>query len=377
MLIKLTPSILNNTSEYLLLALENLAIAMREVKHLVIAETKTFKKIIEHPSFKELGLNSQNIYQELFNNNENYGAYLSYISQYIEIIEPCLIPTKIKRDDQTIIQVPLSFFEDSEMIQTTILLCENQEDTEFYEIIGRVYCHRKKLNNVSFKFTPQGGGGSTIASEYESIQSRQNRFCLCIVDSDKLSPHSSEGKTAKGLLEKHDLNSTKTELYILNAREAENLIPYSSLLSLLSKDPNKRNQYQDLRNNNSLVSSKIRLYIDIKDGTLLRELFDFNDQEIQKFWKEEIKKISSINERITFGCLETWKCQKINSCSFRIMPSFGANILKEILKEFKSNKTRLSDIVKQITDDQLLFSEWEKIGQIILNWGVVGRRIRA
>jgi|GEM_PF-2685370 len=37
------------------------------------------------------------------------------------------------------IRVPMDFFDDTEIIQRTILLTENLMDTEFYQIVGRVY----------------------------------------------------------------------------------------------------------------------------------------------------------------------------------------------------------------------------------------------
>ncbi|MGK7933278.1 MAG: hypothetical protein AB4041_17860 [Microcystaceae cyanobacterium] len=379
MLIKLTPSILNNNSEFLPLALENLALTMREGKHLVVAETRTLKAILNHPTFKELGLNSQRIYLELFNNNDNYGTYLSYVSLYIEVIEPCLSPQKIepkKQNDKTIIQVPVSFFQDSEMIQKTILLCENQEDTKFYEIIGRVYRTWMKFNIINFAFTPQGGGGSTIASEYESIQSRKSRFCLCIVDSDKLSPNSSEGKTAKGLLDKHDANSVTTELYLLKVREAENLIPYEILLQLLSRDKNKNSQYQTLSGIQAIENSEIRLYVDIKEGTRLQTLFQSNDQNFKSFWQNQLTPINNIGNSISLSCLRNWQCQNTANCNCEVMPSFGKNILSETLKEFDPSQISIKEILAIIKNDQLLLSEWDNIGQQLINWGITWVRVR-
>ncbi|MEG4584873.1 hypothetical protein QUA54_06440 [Microcoleus sp. MOSTC5] len=255
----------NTWDDETVLALEILATARREGKHLVIAERKTLKKIARCCRLSEI---TRNVYTHLSNHaTQNFRSYLSVVKRYIEIVNPCLEPQVVENSGQQIIQVAPRFFNDSESVQKTILLCENSDDAVFYETIAKVYLIWKK-RNVQIVCEPRGGGGNTISSEYINIQKAKKRFCLCIVDSDKIAPDGNLGSTASRLQTQSDSTCINTQTFILDCREIENLIPNSILSELCSGNQERLKALKYFENISSAVD--IRYFLDLKKGTRMK-----------------------------------------------------------------------------------------------------------
>lgn len=377
MLIKIDKSLVDNQqnaqkwSDEIIFTLENLALAAREGKHFVIAERETLKKIIECP---DLNRNQKAIYKTLLNKSAEFREYLSIVSKYIEICQPCPYPHIDSSSGKDIIKVSPKFFDDSETIQKTILLCENSEDTIFYEQITNFYRFRQKIKGIRIDFEPRGGGGSTIADEYNNIQQEKKRLCLCIVDSDKIAPHSSLGNTAKKIQEIDNSDEIKTELLILDVRDIENLIP-NSILSEIIDGNNDREKAWTIFNaiQNSHVS-EIRNFLDIKEGTLLKTIINNTSQETKLFWEDKFIEILNFNTNIDQWCVDNWQCQKKTKCDCYISLGFGKKTLDDTNSWFNS-QTNLKVLSSMI--DQSLYLEWERIGKKIMNWCLAQSPIRA
>ena len=99
---------------------------------------------------------------------------------------------------QRIITFPLQWFDASSRIRPVTLIGENLSDVEIFRIIGEVGTLLDGCGYLPMAFTASNGGGSTTGIVLDHLAS-QNHVCLCIVDSDRLSPTSDLGTTAKGV----------------------------------------------------------------------------------------------------------------------------------------------------------------------------------
>jgi len=364
----------NTWDDETVVALDNLATAHREGKHLVIADRKTSEKIARCSRLSE---NKRNVYKHLSNQaTQNFRSYPSVVKRYIEV-KPCLEPQVVEKSGQKIIEVPPRFFYDSESIQKTILLCENRDDAVFYETIAKVYLIWKHRNvPIVCVCEPRGGGGNTISSEYINIQKEKKGFCLCIVDSDKIAPDGNLGNTAIGL-RKSDPNSIKTQSFILDCREIENLIPNSILLELVSGNPERLEALKILE---SISVVEVRSFLDIKEGTRMKEIIDKKDTKVDEFWQLKLGLIPNISERIDDWCQTHWQCSKKSSknskekCECKISLGFGDHTLSDTVKYLKriNNPHEIARIV-----DRSKHSDWEKIGQVVMDWCIAESPIRA
>ncbi|WP_198648422.1 hypothetical protein [Cyanothece sp. BG0011] len=363
MLIKIDSSVIKDIKDShswpddLILTLENLATARREGKHSIIADLNTLKIITK---CSDLSKNAKNVYNRILNDRSKFKAYLYHVSKYIEIINPCEVNKINSHSGKDIIQLPYTFFNDSETIQKSILLCENLQDTNFYKIIGKTFC---KWNNINIKlnFESRLGGGNTIATVYDNIQNKKKRFCICIVDSDKLSPESSLGSTAKKVKQKDDNASLITQLYILPVRELENLIPLLILSELISNNKDRENAFKQLEEIENSSVIEIRQFLDIKEGTQLKKIVK-ETISVKNFWNDKLDKyINNIDE----WCYKNWSCTNEQSCNCKISLGFGENILENTITYLNTQSP--SKITSMVEDS--LRSEWENIGQFMLNWG--------
>jgi len=393
----------NTWDDETVVALEYLATARREGKHSVIANRETLNKIRQ---CSRLSQKTRDVYTKLYNDStQKFRSYPSVVKRYIEIVKPCLKPQVVDNLGKKIIKVPPGFFNDSKLVQETILLCENSDDAILYETIAKVYLIWKKFN-AQIVCDRRGGGGNTISSEYINIKQAKKCFCLCIVDSDKIAPDGKLGSTASGLFQSDKIapdgklastasglpqsDSTdciKTQTFILDCREIENLIPNSILSELLSGN-SQRLEALKILENPSVV--EVRCFLDIKEGTRLKEIIDETNPKIKEFWQLKLGLIPNISQRIDDWCQTHWQCSKNSKkssknskkssknskekCECQISLGFGDHTLSDTVKYLKriNNPHEIARIV-----DRSKHSDWEKIGQVVMDWCIAESPIRA
>ena len=356
----------NTWDDETVVALDNLATAHREGKHLVIADRKTSKKIARCSRLSE---NKRNVYKHLSNQaTQNFRSYPSVVKRYIEV-NPCLEPQVVENSGQQIIKVPPRFFNDSESVQKTILLGENLEDAVFYETIAKVYLRWKRIN-AQIECDRRGGGGNTISREYINIQKLNKRFCLCIVDSDKIAPNGNLGSTASRLRNSDDPTCIKTQIFILDCRESENLIPNSILSKLYPGNQEKLEALNIIES----ISLEVRYFLDIKRGTYLNRIIDERNSQIKNFWSAKIPQILNISDRINNSCQTNWQCSSNSGeCQCKISLGFGDKTLSKTVEYLNDNTP--NEIARIV--DRSMRSEWEQIGQVVMDWCIAESPIRA
>lgn len=366
----------NTWDEETVLALEILATARREGKHLVIAERETLEKMARCSRLSQI---ARNVYTNLFNHStQNFRSYPSVVKRYIEV-NLCLEPQVVENSGQQIIKVPPRFFNDSESVQKTILLGENLNDALFYETIAKVYLRWKRIN-AQIECDRRGGGGDTISREYINIQKLNKRFCLCIVDSDKIAPDGNLGSTASSLRKSDDPSCIKTQSFILDCRESENLIPNSILSELPLKGKPERLEALKVLQSISVVEESIslvevRCFLDIKEGTRMKEIIDKKHPKVKEFWQLKFALIPKISDPIDNWCQTHWQCSKNSKeeCECKISLGFGKDTLSDTLKYLEEkNPHEIAKIV-----DRSKHSDWEKIGQVVMDWCIAESPIRA
>ncbi len=353
-------------------ALENLANAVREGKHLVISDRETLKIITQ---CQDLSKTTRVIYNMLYNKFSELRSYLSVVTRYIEITD-LLEPTLSSLSGKEVIQVPLNFFENTESIQKTILLCENSNDTSFYQTIARVYVIWKNTNiNIKLEFEPRGGGGNTIDTEYDNIQKITKRFCLCILDSDRISSEGKLGSTAARIYQNQNSQFFRTKVLILDVHEIENLIPNSILLEICSGNQQREDAMKRIKTLQEISGDQIKHFLDIKEGTLMYKIFNSTNPKDKLFWESNVLAINTILKCINDDCLADWKCNKSKSnCQCRISLGFGESTLANTIKYF-FEKTEPHKIAREFNND--MKPEWEKIGQVVVDFCIAHSPIRA
>lgn len=121
-------------------------------------------------------------------------------------------------------ELDVSFFDKTESIQPTSMLCENLEEIKFYSKQAKYY-HPLSPMMVNKR---HGGGGTTV-DVFKDIK-RRNLVCLVILDSDVKYPGCPQGDTARRCVHNYQEKLANIEVKVLPVHEVENLIPVSFML---------------------------------------------------------------------------------------------------------------------------------------------------
>ena len=161
-----------------------------------------------------------------------------------------------------LICVPLSKFRDSIAVQKSVLLAENLVDARLYENLAQAtlfFIGRRG----EIRAEPAGGGGSTIAQEFTRYVG-ESRPCVAIADSDRASPTSAVGDTAKGLISAAESRSPLQDADVIPSRAAENLLPVELIRNSVDEQ-----KYAAASVIEQIAASNPQLlrYANLRDGT--------------------------------------------------------------------------------------------------------------
>ncbi len=348
-------------------ALEMIALARREGKHLVFAKRDVLKSLL---NCSALSKRTRQVYSKIYAQLAEMQVYLQTFTRRVEVIAlDTGLSSRMERHCK-VISVPARYFCDSALIQKPVLMTENLDDATLYQTITKIYLKWKKLNGIAILFEPYAGGGSTTEKAYKLIQDKQERFCLCLLDSDKKSPNSPLGNTAKGVKKIDNSNQPLCEYLILGVREIENLIP-TQLYSLVSSgDINRMPSVHFLEQLEKTSLAEARKYLDIKNGLKLNDILQASkNSPFSKDWINWLKNVSALDIAIKKTCLKNKACLKGKNCDCIITTGLGDKILEAVIKVIETptkDQPTQQKIVEMV--DPLLKAEWEPIGEMITAW---------
>ncbi len=245
----LEKGISNYTLSALINCLENILKARFEGKHIVLANSGKIS-----PSLSNLHLckSAEIALEKIFDEFPQYGGLRDKVASYLQIVEPSRTGIEIiRKNQQTIVEVPIWYFGDTEAIQKTILLTENQEDAKLYIHLLEAYLTTNQVDfEIRVEASTRGAGGNNIKSELDQ-QCHSKTFCLSIVDNDRYGPDDALGETAKRVQSgwqdqsgwhcmERSGKSNLVKVIILKVREIENLIPTRLIREALPKSMSNR-----------------------------------------------------------------------------------------------------------------------------------------
>lgn len=403
MLIKLDKSVLNGleTNNYKVIkkGLELIAIAVEEGKHFVIAEREVLIKIIDSPRINE---EAKYIYSQLLKKYSSIAAIVDYVTTYILVVDQKQAKVCTQSRDiqgKPIYQVSISYFDKTEKISRLNLVCENIEDCVFYERLANKYIEEKAYGiGINIEKVP-GGGSSTYQSYENSLN--EKKPSLVILDSDKKAYNDKLGSTANQALRVYSKYSKNhlTDLYVLEVREKENLIP-PSIYSLCNKSKHyKQLDVLEAIYNNPDSNEEYK-YLDIKDGISYYELSKNKGIKVQleKIINNSINPDKKLLNKESHEFSEEEKKKKILD-GLEVLTKhvhndvFNGEILKYIKKKesmledesklktvqkerlidelykLRENYKKSKSLLTLISNDPILLNDWEMISQKILTWG--------
>ncbi len=270
--------------------LEDMANSLQRGKHIVFAFRDTIQHIIDIPT---LSPRAKSVYRYVQTHLPELRTYYDSLVRRIELVSNNLAAESYVDEHCQVFRLPIRHFSDFMTFGETVLLTENLTDARFYIKLTEAFLARESLGRLPLQYEIRGGGGNTTAQNYTEIQNTRQRLCLCIVDSDKKTPTDNIGSTAQNVLNSNDNNCLLTECYVIRPRDVENLIPISVLRELEDVNYNSMIDFLTLLESKS---AEAKLYVDIKNGLRLGELYHRspNNSSYTHYWSN----ILSITETL-------------------------------------------------------------------------------
>lgn len=365
---------LDNNDEVAINVLNILANNRRLCRNYIFAEKEVLEKLKNN---NYLSKTTQAVFELLFNKSSECRLYFESVNKYINIVESIDDEENRveKMNDKEECKITLRELNKNCMTDLTVLILENQEDYELYELIAKYYVNSKNIN-ASFNFDPKPGGGSTIVKVLENVVEVNKNFdsnkklCLCIVDSDIKYYTGVCGETRKQV-EKFIKNRKQDfwKVKLLDVHEIENLLPISWLEEYNKKNNLKREDTINFLNYIILQDInkdfKAIYFFDIKEGLKKDKFICSNSEnnrdfikfeEYRKFWNEYLKGF-----RKELSTVE----------GENIINGLGKNILLKVTEYFKTQRFSM-ELDKR---NNYLNEKWSSIGIDIFSWGCVGKKI--
>nr|DAY78411.1 MAG TPA: hypothetical protein [Caudoviricetes sp.] len=338
-------------------ALINVFCAYREGKHLLLSDPSFLQKVSEHTALGNLTCNTaKNLVSKVIEYNQ-LKDILTYFCK-VDFSNSSRVAVQHSQENNFFV-VGYTYFNDTANIQITKLLCEDINDTRFYGLISKYYRLSHGFRGIDVKFEFSNGGGANTKSNFELIKSSE-RFCLCLLDSDKSHPKSGVGSTAAKFNSKTDTATCKH--YILESHEIESLIPLGVIEVGLSEKLIQNTYAYAYEQTIAATNYKpiAKLYFDHKEGLTVSGAIDIDAKYNDTFWQDIFRNAKNLKRK---GCLEKMHCDCNPPCI--AIPGFGTGLLDvgtNIID--KMSHIKLSEIIPA-----LLMDEWNKIGLKLTSWG--------
>ncbi|OQW90497.1 MAG: hypothetical protein BWK78_06850 [Thiotrichaceae bacterium IS1] len=375
----LEKGISNYTPSALINCLENILKARFEGKHIVLANSGKIS-----PSLSNLHLckSSEIALEKIFDEFPQYGGLRDKVASYLQIVEPSRTGIEIiRKNQQTIVEVPIWYFGDTEAIQKTILLTENQEDAKLYIHLLEAYLTTNKVDfEICVEASTRGAGGNNIKSELDQ-QCHSKTFCLSIVDNDRYGPDDALGETAKRVQSgwqdhsgwhcKKTSHSVLVKVVILKVREIENLIPTRLIREALPKSMS--NRVNALEHWEEHCPKEWRKFIDLKKGLRGYDVLHWQKGSLsEKCWSEFMVMVGKQSLKLTERCKNGTSCAKRKDCECLLWGGLGDEILSQVIEYFgKHNYHNLAKKFFDFQDESL-----KELTEELLAWCCALERIR-
>jgi len=369
--LQIYPNEEDRCSADVLTSFNNIGIGRCEGKHAVFGSRDIIGVLSD---WDALNPRSKTAFLHDFNRLSEKKTLADKLERVIRILPEDVSPQVIVDGSRKQIQLPVTFFSDTTAIQRVQLLTENRDDAEYYEIVANSHAASIGLGRLPIRFSFLGGGGSSLAQQYDYLQKQGNQFCVAVADSDRFSPAGSLGSTAKVAQAADDADVVTCELIITQGRELENTIP----TTFYSDASMHAHQIRDVERLERLEQSKIssiRFHLDLKNGTRLEDILKLQaGTPDHQFWHSKIGSLLALYPDVKRECAESGQCRAADECSCPIVGGFGDGIISEVLGCL--NRLSPHRIAKRSANT--VCCDWdENIGPALLAWGCGSEKLNS
>lgn len=345
----------NHTSTSISRALNALSRSYIDGDHVLVSDLRTLRKLAKR---SDISVIAEKGFAKAQSDLPQNKSLRDFVSESVLVVDTVSQPST---QGAATIHVDIRNFASASLSLPTHLVGESYEDTDFFRRVGEYYAYVNGAPGLRIKARASSGGGGSTKFVFSRKQ-QTGDLVLCIVDSDKDSPSGKMGGTARGVRKKRNPSSSLSHVFVLPARETENMLPDELLRRALSLT-----QHSQIRRLGEIgdLDCEARRYVDMKGGLRFEKVLSMPKVASQQFWTGIASSIFKSGVKRTFQrCKKFGKCMGGSNCTCTILNNMGSNTLSECIKEIEDyNRQELAQVVEGCAPDT-----WEKAGELVATW---------
>jgi hypothetical protein len=363
-------------------AIANLTMSRKKGKHLIYGTRRVLDELSKS---NELDKMQKDVFAKLISKISKMKSYLKEFNRRIELVANISTIKRYSDEYGSIIQMPIQFLEDFNLVTESMLILEDINDYKLYKFITNYVLDRRNITDVNFNFSVIPGAGGGIKKVFEEKISQNNHLVVSIVDTDKTSPGEGIHPTARPLITFYNRikNACLGEVFFSEYHEVENLIPQFCYEELIGLSKNDIESYLEAA---ASTADKPTRDIPIDWRTYQLDTYKLNRKDVFKYFDYK-KGIRVTNFRNVHG-ERFWSKLLLDIGSDFDIDKYKPidDVNKEIIVIKGFNDKVLDNTYKLLAKanfnelDELLTKElkglWYEIGNFLLDWGCGGIPMR-
>jgi hypothetical protein len=338
--------------------LENLGSAAFFGQHLVVADRLLLAELAKDG---RLSMRARAAFSSAHSKAAEFDAALRVIDRRVEVRLDLPEPRKVG----ALWEVPLRAIGEALTKEAPELLAEHIHDAQLFLEFGRWYRWHSHFRAMGFFGVPVGAGGSATHTELRNRVGAHKRFVLCVVDSDREYPGGRPGETARKCQGELPHELWFAQLYVLEAREAENILPVRWLGETQTGRQNS-DAIEQIRCFDAYGLSFMRRHTDLKEGFRACDYVHSTSVSVSDSACLDLQKLPAhLRAR---ACGEARACSDDHAC-IAVGP-LGGTLVAQVHEWLT---TARPDFTNEIVDD----SELRLLAKEIFEWGLAAQKIRA
>jgi hypothetical protein len=261
-------------------------------------------------------------------------------------------------------------------LSRSVILGEDLSDVEIACFAARHYLIDQNLLGVldlSVECQMAGGKGNTCRA-FQQILTASTKWCLCITDSDRLTPlcqPSRLSRTHAALSAQHSA-VVVNQYFDLPVREMENIIPKNIVTEALQEHCISGKEKWDRMIIDRRTSDDCVRHADLKFGTqfwTIHRKFAPNSAQI-RFWEAEVARLAALGViAMETDCPSARPCprsvNKHAQCLCNITEPISENFLDHVATYMKGRSHHFSFRLTRTSDNR---EDWLELGRVVAEW---------
>lgn len=301
---------------------------------------------------------TRSLFRKVYNDQTRWFNFLTQVNFRVRLTKTTTAVSHLIEGETQVLVAPLASVLTYGLQNKPIIIAEDYTDIDFYEHMTRSYLKSKRVACVNFSYFPiSGGGENTYRTVLKTVNEKWG-ISFCILDGDYDFPGGSMGNTAKKVVDIATQLSPfpYSKFKILSVREAENIIPISTLNSMLQSTANRITvtKLTSLRDFSVDGVQPIK-YVDFKKG-LKKHLATSSCDSTKKYWSKAIE-LSGLDKQCNSSQNE---CSTLRKCGCQLVEGLGSDLLKSAVEHFSKQPFNYNELDSYIKD------EWDDICEALV-----------